>query len=336
MFPTEPFRRWVGRPETAAVRLGHDFSRVPVSSPGPIQAKRATSEPGDSFEREADRIADAVAGGARASSRERVNASPSAVAPDGPLPPAGGQPLGSEVRAFMESRLGHDFGRVRVHTDATAAASARALDAHAYTQGRDIVFGTGQYAPQTPAGRGLLAHELTHVVQQSQAPGTVVQRKGLLGAITGFFSSLVHIFVDYSDQKIKQYLDLLGKTGEIEGDPDSDDKARQIVRQKKHLQQPVGIKTLLVREMLDGPTLGGDERAIIDIVRSATRAERATIVQAIGRDQIWKAFSGENRRVIEALTLTADDLKDATQMAHLRGLSESALVAYRSGCREGD
>ncbi len=77
-----------------------------------------------------------------------------------------GQPLDAETRAFMEPRFGHDFSRVRVHTGARAAESARAVNALAYTVGRDVVFGAGQYAPGTSAGRRLLAHELAHVVQQ--------------------------------------------------------------------------------------------------------------------------------------------------------------------------
>ncbi|HEX7318188.1 MAG TPA: DUF4157 domain-containing protein [Pyrinomonadaceae bacterium] len=77
-----------------------------------------------------------------------------------------GRPLDVETRAFMEPRFGHDFGRVRVHTDGRAAESARAVGAHAYTVGRDVVFGAGQYRPGTAEGRKLLAHELTHVVQQ--------------------------------------------------------------------------------------------------------------------------------------------------------------------------
>jgi hypothetical protein len=81
---------------------------------------------------------------------------------------APGQPLDAATRAFMEPRFGHDFGRVRIHTDARAAASARAVDALAYTVGRDVVFGSGQYAPRASWGRRLLAHELTHVVQQSK------------------------------------------------------------------------------------------------------------------------------------------------------------------------
>ena len=77
-----------------------------------------------------------------------------------------GQPLDTATRAFMEPRFGYDFSRVRVHADAKAAESARAVDAQAYAVGRDVVFGAGQYAPGTYTGKGLLAHELTHVVQQ--------------------------------------------------------------------------------------------------------------------------------------------------------------------------
>jgi hypothetical protein len=66
----------------------------------------------------------------------------------------------------MEPRFGHDFSRVRVHTDSKAAESARAVNALAYTVGRDVVFGAGQHVPGTSAGQRLLAHELAHVVQQ--------------------------------------------------------------------------------------------------------------------------------------------------------------------------
>jgi hypothetical protein len=69
----------------------------------------------------------------------------------------------------MEPRFGHDFGRVRVHTNTKAADSARAVNADAYTVGRDVVFGAGRFTPGTSEGRRLLAHELTHVVQQDSA-----------------------------------------------------------------------------------------------------------------------------------------------------------------------
>ncbi len=80
---------------------------------------------------------------------------------------APGQPLDSATRAFMEPRFGHDFSHVRVHTDARAAESAKMVDALAYTVGRHVVFGAGRLAPGTNEGRRLVAHELTHVLQQA-------------------------------------------------------------------------------------------------------------------------------------------------------------------------
>ncbi len=89
-----------------------------------------------------------------------------------------GNPLEPTLRQDMGQRFGHDFSRVRVHTDAKADESARAVHAHAYTVGSDVVFAGGQYAPQTPAGQRLLAHELTHVIQQSVTDGeTAVLRR---------------------------------------------------------------------------------------------------------------------------------------------------------------
>lgn len=82
------------------------------------------------------------------------------------VPESRGEYLPAGVRVPMESLYGHDFSRVRVHADASAARSASALGALAYTVGTDVVFGTGQYAPETRRGRALLAHELAHVVQQ--------------------------------------------------------------------------------------------------------------------------------------------------------------------------
>jgi hypothetical protein len=79
-----------------------------------------------------------------------------------------GEPLEAGARDFMESRFGYDFSKVRVHTDESAAASAREIGARAYTVGRDVIFGEGRYAPSTNEGKRLLAHELAHVVQQGR------------------------------------------------------------------------------------------------------------------------------------------------------------------------
>ena len=79
----------------------------------------------------------------------------------------GGAPLDASARSFLEPRMGHDLSDVRVHTGERAAKSAQAVNAQAYTVGRDVVFGAGAYQPGSSAGRKLLAHELTHVVQQT-------------------------------------------------------------------------------------------------------------------------------------------------------------------------
>ncbi|MPZ74591.1 MAG: DUF4157 domain-containing protein [Nitriliruptorales bacterium] len=81
-----------------------------------------------------------------------------------------GQPLDRDTRSMMESRLGADFSDVRVHTGGTASESARQMNAQAYTVGNDVVFQSGNYAPETDSGKHMLAHELTHVVQQRSGP----------------------------------------------------------------------------------------------------------------------------------------------------------------------
>jgi hypothetical protein len=94
---------------------------------------------------------------------------------DGPA-----RPLDAADRDFLEPRFGRDLGHVRIHSDTTAAESARAVGADAYTVGRDIVFAAGQHRPDTPQGRRLLAHELAHTLQQAAGPGV-----GSLSASSG-------------------------------------------------------------------------------------------------------------------------------------------------------
>jgi hypothetical protein len=94
-----------------------------------------------------------------------------------------GNALDTSTRAFMEPRFGYDLSHVRVHTDPRAAKSARSVDAEAYTFGHHIVFDAERFAPDTAAGRRLLAHELTHVVQQDgNAVHGRIQRQPRLGA----------------------------------------------------------------------------------------------------------------------------------------------------------
>ena len=108
----------------------------------------------------------------------------------------GGKPLSTSSRAFFEPRFGHDFSLVRVHTSPEAGRLARAVRAKAFTVGSDVVFGEGHYQPTSPAGQWLMAHELTHVLQQREGPscsparGIQVQRTGQLQIQGGFWEKL--------------------------------------------------------------------------------------------------------------------------------------------------
>lgn len=171
----------------------------PGSGPAPpfFQPKLRVGEPGDRFELEADRVADEVV------SRGVAPQVQTAVSPEGPpdeevqrreaghvpqrpaheegpeLPPAGsgeGRPLPDVVRGEVEAAFGVSFSPVRIHTGESAAAMSDDLGANAFTHGRDIYFARGRFAPETREGRHLLAHELTHVVQQGGgAPANTVQ-----------------------------------------------------------------------------------------------------------------------------------------------------------------
>ena len=184
--------------ETQAREPKHNSSptwQLLAMRPASIQAKLTISQPGDPYEQEADNVADRVMRmevSAATGNKSRIvqrkcdeceeeeekkvqrKEGEARSDSDGGVPPivhqalrSSGRPLDSDTRSFMESSFGHDFGDVRIHSDAKAAESARAVNALAYTVGRDIVLGAGQDVVEKGAGRRLLAHELTHVVQQS-------------------------------------------------------------------------------------------------------------------------------------------------------------------------
>ncbi len=155
----------------------HSASRIPV-----LQPKLTVGASNDPLEMEADRIADQVLAAPMHSqvktvppsiqryagqTSERMDTAPASV--DRVLASLG-RPLEPALQQDMEQRFGHDFSRVRVHADEQASASARSVDARAYTFGSHVVFGTNQYAPGVSEGQRLLAHELAHVIQQGFAP----------------------------------------------------------------------------------------------------------------------------------------------------------------------
>jgi hypothetical protein len=211
------------RPVAPEPMLGNQARLRQLSTPR-IQAKLEVGAVDDPLEREADAVADRVmrmpdpgldvsASPAQVSRKcdecedkpsilraESASASHSGskAAPDSVkhvLQSGGGRPLTQAQTGFFGTRLGRDLSNVRIHTGTHAAASARAIDALAYTVGPDIVFGDGAWQPDTAAGLHLLAHELVHVVQQggharpaSQhtvgEPGTALEREADRGADT--------------------------------------------------------------------------------------------------------------------------------------------------------
>lgn len=224
-------RRAGGGPESAPLEQGADVRQVLGKTGQTLQPKLSLGAPGDKFEQEADRVADAMVKGggaptggeltgsagiqrqcadcqeeldeagkqqlhqARGDERiqretedeeEMLQAKDRAGDPAGTMSAAAqgqvqrtlsqaGRPLDEGSRRFAEQGFGRNFGQVRIHTDPAAAASARAINSRAYTVGNRIVFGQGQYNPNTLEGQRLLSHELTHVVQQG-AGGEVIQR----------------------------------------------------------------------------------------------------------------------------------------------------------------
>jgi len=162
-----------------------------------IQAKLKVGQPGDIYEQEADRIADAVMQMPESKvqlqgkeeeeeilqTKEISSKTPELESRIQTLQRSG-QPLPESVRAFFKPRFGYDFSRVRIHADRQAAEAARSVNARAFTLGRDVVFGAGQYAPETATGQRLVAHELTHVVQQGIGTSVTKIQRVVEGDIT--------------------------------------------------------------------------------------------------------------------------------------------------------
>lgn len=193
-----PARHWpAGKMANAAARW-----------PALLQAKLTVGHPNDIHEQEADRIAEEVVrlpdpapawssidpapirplslqrrcGAYEGEALMRETQAPHAETSNAAIDTVAatlrqaGRPLDAATRSFFEPRFGADFSAVRIHTDSSAAASARNIHALAYTVGRDVVFNTGQYAPHSNSGKRLLAHELTHVLQQAGTDGEVLGR----------------------------------------------------------------------------------------------------------------------------------------------------------------
>lgn len=190
--PALAMRQRLGNQGTQALIARSAAPAVTSTSAPAVQCLTAVTSPNDPSEVEAQAVAATVM---RMSAPEAAAAPPAVGhaghgtaqrAPAGPggataapisVRTGGGAPLPPALRDFMEPRFGADFGKVRLHTDASAAAQSAQLNANAFALGQNVYFGAGKYQPDTPAGKELIAHELTHTIQQGAAPQTgAVQR----------------------------------------------------------------------------------------------------------------------------------------------------------------
>lgn len=255
----------------------------------------------DKHERAADRSATQAVPEAQGHSLGGANRS-AVSGPPAPTPAqaitTGGKALDDATRTEMEDRLGHDFRNVRVHADGQAVHSAQALGARAYAVGDHVVFNAGQFAPEEPAGKHLLAHELTHVAQQR------ANREGERGTVqrVGFFESLARFFGGgaFSEDELDAYLLTLG-AGSIQGDNDSDNKARAIVSKGKHKGLSVELRALLIEEMMSGFTGDDDEQAILRILKDATPLDREVIVERVGINRLDSELHGDENDQLQGL-----------------------------------
>jgi hypothetical protein len=170
--------------KTGPMNVGRSWT--PTANSTSIRPKLMVSTPGDIYEQEADRVAGQVVGMPEThlqTKRIRMSSDGEAGAPTiaSRAISSAGESLGVSARGFMESRFSHDFSRVRIHNNAQSDVAARQLSARAFTVGSDIAFRQGEYQPGTTAGRWLMAHELTHVIQQGAAAGFGRKLGGVAG-----------------------------------------------------------------------------------------------------------------------------------------------------------
>ena len=249
-------------------------------------------------------------------------AAPVAV-PSGPVPNppaaratpetfAGGSPLDRSTRAFMSARFGHDFAAVRVHTDGAAARAAAQRRARAYTHGNDVIFGAGQYAPHTPRGAWLVAHELAHVAQRRPAGGATrdadVERDASRAATDALAGRRVRIAAHHDGTAVHAF-------GEPENLPDvtyvATTGAPVFLQQAADFHQAWGLQPKRVDSV----------QAVVDDLATGTAAlSRVRIVtHAVDRGILMPLFTGEGK----ATTLTTGRLA-----AHAE--SEEAGLGFES------
>jgi hypothetical protein len=208
-------------PSIESTSVEYDFGRIPVyaSVPSSMQPKMKVGTPGDRYEQEADHVAgqavqqrsrvggaerfQSLVNGERASEpSNQIDAEPGPRSSKSQIEPGSnlGKPLESSTREEMSRTIGFDFSNVRIHTDALSVYANKGLNARAFTHGSDIYFNEEEYRPNTLEGRRLLAHELTHVVQQANMPDGSARRKMI--QCTSIGEVLDEFFSPFSSERL--------------------------------------------------------------------------------------------------------------------------------------
>ncbi len=230
-----------------------------------------------------------------------------------------GQPLDAGTRGFMEPRFGHDFSQVRVHADTKASASAQAVNALAYTVGRDVVFGTGQYSPQTHGGRRLMAHELTHIVQQSKLSPRMQRKPDSRPSPNVQFRYSVKIekFVD-SDQLLLEFIKQYRRVAtDVEAAALRDQEKWAWAGAPPSVKQTdvdMGYILIPVTDQTIRPATEGEKKKRDQYIKELPQGEQAAI-NAEADVQFWESTQ---YRVGEKLGTSTDDKQMAQYWKVLR------------------
>jgi hypothetical protein len=225
-----------------------------------------------------------------------------------------GQSLDAATRAFFEPRFGHDFSHVRVHTDTEAASAARSVIAKAYTVGSHIAFGSGEYAPATPAGRKLLAHELTHVVQQGTSDHLTVSAQLRVGE-----TDTLH------EHQADQVADMIMGSGSVVHHALASDRGKTIRRKEKGKATPSWTVDD-VKKMLDDCDGGlgiwaKAKKANDDKEPSITAGAGGWVDDTTGEITIDKTLDKCN-----AVQQLIQELSNLSRIAALRAANASAIA----------
>jgi hypothetical protein len=239
-----------------------------------------------------------------------------------------GQPLDPDTRAFMEPRFGSSFDQVRIHTGAQPSESARSIGASAYTVGRDIVFAAGQYAPDSAKGRRLLAHELTHVLQQgSESAAPAAQRKLEINTPGDAF-----------EQEADQVADRVMRSAE----PGAVSSAPTLI-QRDEAPVDIGAVTADIEKMVRP---GNDEKGALDKLKAMDMSVLLKVVEQLFDDgagssgdegkQNSYAILGNDILPPDARKAGAGDSLNVDERTKLRAAWDAAPTRKLRNPKEGD